>query len=192
METTAGMTEAVSSGAGTEDLLLAPFAALAGGDASALETIWEVASRRVYGLALWRTGNVEDARDVVQDVFVRLATRREGLAHVRRPLAWLLTMTHRAAVDVTRRRAVRRAEPLERAAFVAAPVTDPGRTAEASRLSPLLARLPDRQREAVLLREVFGYSFREIGVIAGVPTFTAASRYRLGLARLRLLLEGSR
>ena len=44
----------------------------------------------------------------------------------------------------------------------------------------------------VLLREVFGYSFREIGVIAGVPTFTAASRYRLGLARLRLLLEGSR
>lgn len=186
------MIEAVAHGAGTEDPLLAPFAALAGGDTSALETIWEAASRRVYGLALWRTGNVEDARDVVQDVFVRLAARRDELAQVRRPLAWLLTMTHRAAVDVTRRRAVRRAEPLERASLVAAPAADPGRAAEASRLSALLTRLPDRQREAVLLREVSGFSFREIGDLAGVPTFTAASRYRLGLARLRRLLEGSR
>jgi hypothetical protein len=55
------------------EALRAPFDALAAGDAAALGAVWDLASRRLYGLALWRTGREEDARDVVQDVFVRLA-----------------------------------------------------------------------------------------------------------------------
>jgi RNA polymerase sigma-70 factor, ECF subfamily len=174
------------------EALRPPFAALAAGDASALESVWELASRRLYGLALWRTGCEEDARDVVQEVFVRLALRRHELKDVAAPHVWLLATTHHAAVDLTRRRAVRRSEPLERAAFVAAPGGDPERAAEASRLSDHLARLPAAQREAVSLRHVEGCSFREIAKITGVPVFTAASRCRLGLARLRRLMEGVR
>jgi len=87
---------------------------------------------------------------------------------------------------------VRRAEPLEHAAFVAAPGDDPERAAEASRLSGHLARLPGEQREAVSLRHLAGCSFREIATITRVPVFTAASRCRLGLARLRRLMEGAR
>ncbi|MGA7990461.1 MAG: sigma-70 family RNA polymerase sigma factor, partial [Thermoanaerobaculia bacterium] len=102
------------------EALRAPFEALAAGDAEALETIWDLASRRLYGLALWRTGSEEDARDVVQDVFVRLASRRGELNAVGTPHVWLLAVTHNAAVDVARRRARRRAEPLESAAHVAA------------------------------------------------------------------------
>ena len=55
-----------------------------------------------------------------------------------------------------------------------------------------LARLPAPQREAVSLRHLAGHSFREIAAITGVPLFTAASRCRLGLARLKQLLERSR
>ncbi|MBK9373787.1 MAG: sigma-70 family RNA polymerase sigma factor [Holophagales bacterium] len=168
------------------------FQALAGGDAAALETIWEVASRRLYGLALWRTGNAEDASDVVQEVFVRLASRRVELSRVSTPHVWLLAVTHNAAMDRVRRRERRRSEPIESAALVAAPVHDPGRRVEAERMSRLLAELPEAQREAVALRHVEGCSYREIGRITGVPTFTAASRCRLGLARLRRLMEGFR
>jgi len=174
------------------EALRAPFEALAGGDPSALETIWDLASRRLYGLALWRTGCEEDARDVVQDVFVRLASRRRELSGVETPHVWLLAVTHNAAVDAVRRSARRRTEPIESAAHVAAPGSDPERVAAASRTSHALAQLPPPQREAVLLHHVAGCSFREIAAITGVPAFTAASRCRLALARLRRLMGGSR
>lgn len=174
------------------EALRAPFDALAAGDSSALETIWGLASRRLYGLALWRTGCEEDARDVVQEVFVRLASRRGELARVERPHVWLLAVVHNAAVDVARRSARRRTEPLESAAHVAAPGVDPESAASASNTSRALAQLPPPQREAVLLHHVAGCSFREIAAITGVPAFTAASRCRLALARLRSLMGGPR
>ena len=173
------------------EALRAPFDALAAGDASALGTVWEIASRRVYGLALWRTGRVDDARDVMQDVFVRLASRRTELAAVAEPGAWLLAVAHNAATDAARRRARRPTEPLENAAHVAAPGAGPESAAAAARMSQALSRLPSSQREAVLLHHVAGCSFREIAAITGVPAFTAASRCRLALARLRRLLGGT-
>ena len=106
--------------AGWGDALRGPFEALACGDSSALETIWEVAGRRLYALALWRTGSPDDARDVVQEVFVRLASRRGELPGVATPHGWLLAVTHHAAVDVVRRRGRRQTEPLESAALVEA------------------------------------------------------------------------
>ena len=174
------------------EALRAPFDALASGDAAALGTVWDLASRRLYGLALWRTGREEDARDVVQDVFVRLASRRGELAVVAQPGVWLLAVAHNAAVDAMRRRARRPTEPLECAAHVAAPGADPERVAAAARTSEALSQLPPHQREAVLLHHVAGCSFREIGAITGVPAFTAASRCRLALARLRRLLGDTR
>jgi RNA polymerase sigma-70 factor (ECF subfamily) len=105
---------------------------------------------------------------------------------------WLLAVTHNAAVDAVRRKARRRTEPLENAAHVAAPGADPERAAAAARTSEALSHLPAAQREAVLLHHVTGCSFREIGAITGVPAFTAASRCRLALARLRRLLGDTR
>ena len=174
------------------EALRAPFAALADGDPAALEAVWELASRRLYGLALWRTGRAEDARDVVQDVFVRLASRRHELRSVRQPGVWLLSVAHHAAVDTVRRKARHRMEPLASAVHVAAPGADPERSAAAARTSRALSQLPPSQREAVLLHHVAGCSFREIGTITGVPAFTAASRCRLALARLRRLLGDTR
>ncbi|MFI5181096.1 MAG: RNA polymerase sigma factor [Thermoanaerobaculia bacterium] len=177
--------------AGWEEALESPFEALAGGDRAALEAIWDAAGPHLYAIALWRTGNEEDARDVVQEVFVRLAAGGQDLSRVRTPHLWLLTVAHRAAVDLTRRRSVRSAEPLDMVRFLSAPERNPESLAEEAELSRALARLPGAQREAVSLRHIAGHSFREIGAITGVPTFTAASRCRLGLARLRRLLEGN-
>lgn len=174
------------------EALRGPFDALAAGDSAALEAIWDISSRRLYGLALWRTGCEEDARDVVQEVFVRLASRRGEVSGVETPHLWLLAVAHNAALDAVRRTARRRAEPLESAAHVAAPGADPERAAVASWTSRALAQLPPAQREAVLLHHVAGCSFREIAAITGVPAFTAASRCRLALARLRRLMGGSR
>lgn len=163
---------------------------LAVGRASALEALYDLAAAQLYGLALWRTGSENDAADVVQDVFVRVAEQGAKLAKVRNPKGWLLTVTHRAAVDVTRRRRRRIAEPIEEFPFLAAVDDNSERMLDAARASVLLAGLPDMHRDVVYLRHFVGCTFAEIGKIVGVPKFTAASRYRAGIEKLRRLMEG--
>lgn len=164
------------------------FRDLAGGEAGALEEIYEVAAGKIFGLALWRTGSREDACDVVQEVFVRLVEQRDRLRKVRNPRAWILTVAHRVAVDATRRR--KQSEPLEACRFLESAPGDTERELDAERAGTLLAGLPPAQREAVYLRHFAGCTFAEIGHVTGVPTFTAASRYRLGISKLRALMGG--
>lgn len=154
-----------------------------------LEELYDAASSRLYGLALWRTGSIEDARDVVQDAFVRVVEHRNRLRRIRDPRAWLLTVTHRIAVDVVRRRKRRSAESLDDCPYLVAPAADADRALDAGRASALVDRLPGTQREVIYLHQFAGCTFATIGRILGVPTFTAASRYRLGLRKLRSLME---
>ncbi len=165
------------------------FARLAAGDSSALEPLYRAAARSIFGLALWRTGSVEDASDVVQEVFLRLAQRHRRLGKIDDPRSWLLGVAHHVAVDVARSKKRRATEPLDEAPFVAAPETDDGRAIDAARASELLTKLPPAQRDVIFLRHFADCTFAVIGDITGVPTFTAASRYRLGIERLRHLME---
>jgi RNA polymerase sigma-70 factor (ECF subfamily) len=57
------------------------------------------------------------------------------------------------------------------------------------RLAEALGRLPDEQREVILLKVQEDLTFKEIAAVCGVSGNTAASRYRYGLARLRESLE---
>lgn len=164
------------------------FEQLARGRESALGELYAACAAELYGLALWRTGSADDAGDVVQEVFVRLVEARDRLAAVREPRAYLRRMTHRASLDVHRKRKRRREDPLDGAALIEAVDSDPERTLEAHRISGSLQTLPAAQREAIYLRHFAGCSFAEIGRATGVPTFTAASRYRIGIKRLKRLL----
>lgn len=166
------------------------FSDLAAGSPQALARLYDAAASRIYGLALWRTGSPEEAADVLQDLFVRVASQRNRLRRVRDPKAWLFTVARRLAVDAVRRRRRHTADPVEECPFLEAPGGDATRILDAQRASALLARLPDAQREAIYLHHHAGCTFAAIGDIAGVPTFTAASRYRLGIAKLRRLMEG--
>jgi RNA polymerase sigma-70 factor (ECF subfamily) len=175
-------------GAATADRIRSLFAEIAEGRAAALEGLYDACADELHGLALWRTGSQTDAADVVQEVFVRVAGARHKLSAIREPLAYLRRMTHRAAIDVHRRRSRRREDPLEDCPFLESPDPSPERRLDAGLVSRLLTQLPPGQREAIYLRHFAGCSYAEIGRAMGVPTFTAASRYRLGLRRLRILL----
>ncbi len=165
------------------------FADLAEGRHSALDELYELAARQLYGLALWRTGSEDDAADVVQDVFVKVAEHGPKLATIRNPKGWLLTVTHRAAVDIARRRSRRSAEPLEEHPFLTAVDGDSDRMLDAAHASVLLAGMPPTLRDVIYLKHFADCTFAEIGAIVGVPTFTAASRYRKGISDLRCLME---
>jgi RNA polymerase sigma-70 factor (ECF subfamily) len=129
---------------------------------------------------------------VVQDVFVRVAENRTRLAQVRDPRAWLLSVAHRLAIDHARRKARRETVSLDENPYLEARVDDPARRLDSRAAAAGLDRLSGRQRAAIYLRHYAGCTFAEIGRIAGVPTFTAASRYRLGMKKLQALLGGKR
>jgi RNA polymerase sigma-70 factor (ECF subfamily) len=157
----------------------------AAGDEQRREPLAELYDRcasELYGHALWRCGDTTLAADVVHDVFVKLAGRGRSLASVRKPRRYLFAMVHRRAVDHHRRR--RPTEPLGEDSVLAYPACGDERV-DARRAARLLARLPARQREVLYLRFYADLTFAEIGAVVGVSTFTAASRCRLGLRRLR-------
>jgi RNA polymerase sigma-70 factor (ECF subfamily) len=166
------------------------FADLASGRTAALDDLYNASAAQLFGLALWRTGSEEDAADVVQDVFVKVAEQGRKLAGVRNPKAWLLTVTRRTAVDLLRQRGRRPTESMKACQLLVAADQDLDRRADASKVSASLIQLPSAQRLVIYLRHFADCTFSEIGTILGVPTFTAASRYRLGVARLRKLLGG--
>lgn len=165
------------------------FEDLAEGRESALGDLYDAAARQLYGLALWRTGSEDDAADVVQDVFVKVAEQGPKLAKVNNPKGWLLTVTHRAAVDIARRRMRRSAEPLDEFPFLTAIHGDSDTMLDAAHASVLLAGMPPNLRDVIYLKHFVDCTFAEIGAITGVPTFTAASRYRKGISDLRNLMK---
>jgi DNA-directed RNA polymerase specialized sigma24 family protein len=60
---------------------------------------------------------------------------------------------------------------------------------DAAHASVLLAGMPPNQRDVIYLKHFADCTFAEIGAIVGIPTFTAASRYRKGISDLRRLME---
>ena len=162
---------------------------LAVGRHAALEELYDEAAPQLYGLALWRTGSEDDAADVVQDVFVKVAEQGPKLTKIRNPKGWLLTVTHRVAVDIARRRIRRAAEPLDEYPFLSAIPGDSDTMLDAAHASVLLAGMPPNHRDVIYLRHFADCTFAEIGTIVGIPTFTAASRYRKGIKDLRNLME---
>ena len=180
------------SGVVSRELWTRALSGLAAGDPDALEALYDAAADRIFGLALWRTGSVEDASDVVQEVFLRLVEARSRLERVEEPLPWLLGLGHHVAVDMARRSKRRATVPLDDVPFLAAAERDHGTPIDAARVSRLLGQLPAAQRDAIYLRHFEECTFATIGRITGVPAFTAASRYRLGIGKLRRLLERKR
>ena len=160
------------------------FTRLAEGEVDALEAVWDLVGEELYAFALVRLRSAADAADVVQEVFYRLGSGAVDLAGVRRPRSWLTTVVYRLSIDVFRRRR-REGGAAEGREELFDPVALASASVDAQRASELVARLPVEQRTAVYLRTWGEMSFAEIGSATGVSLFTAASRYRLGLRKLR-------
>ncbi len=160
------------------------FRRLASGDPAVLGDLYDCHVTALFRHAFALTRQRADADDLVQATFVKLATTGASLLGVRQPAAYLHRMLRAAWLDLVRRRAVGREEAI--AGDVGA-IPDPD-IAETIDMRRALASLPELQREAVVLHAFSGFSFREVGRITGVSTFTAASRYRLAIERLRLIL----
>jgi RNA polymerase sigma-70 factor, ECF subfamily len=148
----------------------------------------------VYTMAYRLTGDRDEARDLTQDVFVRvyrnLDRYRPGTFE-----GWLYRITKNLFLDRMRRRARVRMEPLPDEEWRQPPEPDPGPAERVEAgvlrgdLEAALQQLPPTFRAAVVLCDVQGLSYEEIAESTGWPIGTVRSRIHRGRRALRQLLE---
>ncbi|MCX6560172.1 MAG: RNA polymerase sigma factor [Candidatus Aminicenantes bacterium] len=150
-----------------------------------LDEIYDAYGDALYRYLTLKLGSVQDAEDILQDVFVRLARSIDRRRLLSDPKAFVFRCAHNEAGRFWKRRLGRRdRESAFRPDLASAIWQGPDGPSEI-RLGEALAGLSAEQREAVVLKEYEGLTFRAIGSACGIPTHTAASRYRYGMARLR-------
>jgi RNA polymerase sigma factor (sigma-70 family) len=151
---------------------------------------------RVYRLAYRLTGNQHDAEDLTQETFVRvfrsLASYRPGTFE-----GWLHRITTNLFLDMVRRRARIRMEALpDDSDRIVGRGPEPEQVFSDTHLDPALQsaldQLPPEFRAAVVLCDVEGLSYEEIGATLGVKLGTVRSRIHRGRAALRAALEQQR
>ncbi len=146
----------------------------------------------MYRYLALRLGSLEDAEDILQEAFCRLARYSLRWALVRDPKAFAFKVLRNEANRFLARR-IRRREGdranAERNARLESVVQAPA-DASASLLARALGELPDEQREVIVLKVFQDFSFKETAAVCGISLNTAASRYRYGIEKLRSLLEG--
>lgn len=157
-----------------------------------LDELYDRYGEKMYHYLALRLGSSEDAEDVLQETFCRLARYSVRWALVRNPKAFVFKVlrneANRHLVRRTQQRVVGQKYPEHQNLPVF--VIDDAAENSAAIISQALSRLPDDQKEIIILRIFQDFSFKEIAAVCGLSINTAASRYRYGIEKLRSSMEG--
>jgi len=169
--------------------------ALARQDLGALETLYDRYGKIAFSLAYRIVGERGAAEDVVQDAFLSV-WRQAGSYRRERgsPKTWLMAIVHHRSIDRLRAHASGGATvPLD---DVRDEVDEaPGvwqqvwTTMRGESVRDALDRLPVEQKKSIELAYFSGYSQSEIAQLMGVPLGTVKGRMRIGLQKLKTMLE---
>lgn len=161
-----------------------------GGDERAFAAIFRRYHQNLYRFCLSIVGNPEDAQDALQNTMMKVLRALPGEERKIDLKPWLYRIAHNESIDLLRRRRETRELDVEQIAPGYGLAED---AATRERLRGLIAdlkELPERQREVLVMRELSGLDFEEIG--AALETSGAVARQTLYEARqsLRQMEEG--
>ena len=173
------------------------------GDQEAFAALMEANQGRIYNLTLRMTGNPEDAAELSQEAFFnawRGISKFQGDSSF---ATWLYRLASNACIDFLRREKRRRSlsmtvclddETCERQAELPDQRSTPEQHLERQELRRAirdgLQRLSEEHRQVLVMREVSGLSYAEIGQVLGLEPGTVKSRIaRARLALRKILLE---
>ena len=175
------------------------------GDSAAWAELVRAHHRRVYALCYRFTGDVTDAEDLTQDVFLKVYSNLASFDMGRGSLqVWITTLTRNLLVDNFRRTRNQRAtssldngwdvaDELKPADRLMANGPTPHEAAVQKELARMvqeaLTQVSVELREAVILRDLQDLDYKEIAQVLGIPEGTVKSRISRGRAELARLLE---
>ena len=136
---------------------------------------------RLYRALFFITGSPEDAEELMQDAFLKLWERWDTIGSIEDPVAWLF----RVSLNGFRMRA-RRARVAARRLVPSPSPRDPFDEVNAREdVLRMLRSLPERQRAALALTEIFDYSSEDAGEILGIKPTTVRALASQARAALR-------
>ncbi len=169
------------------------------GDATAFEDLVEPYQKKAYAFALRQTGDPDVAEDVCQDALIKAFTNIGSFAGKSAFSTWLFRIIHTTFLDHIKRERIRTTTPLlengeapEGSQRTLARFREQLRSQE--REEWLLAgvfKLSPEFRAVIVLRDLQGFSYKEIAKIIGAAEGTAKSRISRAREQLRQILTGS-
>jgi RNA polymerase sigma-70 factor, ECF subfamily len=157
------------------------------GDLAAFERLVRIYQAHVWRFLRHLLGDAALAEDVTQETFLRLYQRLPTFAGRSRFSTWVFRVARNAGVDALR--AARRHDRL----LATLPPPPPGPAPEARvEAMAAVASLSPKLREALLLVEVFGFTYREAAEVLRVPDGTVKSRVYHARVRLTAWREEAR
>ena len=163
--------------------------AVLGGDKQAFGVLVKRYERPVRAIALDVLGDYHLATDVSQDAFV---TAYENLPGLRKPVAfgpWMMKIARRRAIDRARRK--RDEAPLESVLPAAIYNPDGQLDEEKQWLLAAVVKLPQGERQVIMLRYFSGHSVKDVAEILGRSIGTVTKQLSRAHKRLRKILERS-
>lgn len=140
---------------------------------------------KLYRFAFRLLGNNEEAKDVVQEVMIKVWTGRDQLDQVQNLEAWCMRITKNLSLDRLRQQQRRPTDSLEKGMPLTHHSLTPAEATELGermkRIGELMAELPDKQRQVMHLRDIEGYSYNEICEILEIDM----SQVKVNLFRAR-------
>jgi RNA polymerase sigma-70 factor (ECF subfamily) len=176
----------------TDDARL--LARLRAGDSRAFEELVTMYQHRVFGVALRMLGNRAEAEEIAQDTFLRAHRSLAEFRGEARLGTWLYAIASRLCLNRLTA-GPRRRERRDDAALLQAPAGEADAVAALERgeleaaLHQAIAALPEDRRIVVVLRDLEGLSYEEIGEVLGVPLNTVRSRLHRARLDLKSKLE---
>ncbi len=162
---------------------------IAAGSQAAIETLMQRHRARIVRLTTRLIGDAGHAEDIAQETFVRVIGHAPAYEGRGQFTSWLQTIARRLSLNALRTRRRRPEVSLEEASELPGTV-DPATSIELDEVRRAMARLPERQRQALWLRARFGKSYREIGLALGCSDADVANAIFRGRENLARLVRG--
>ncbi len=171
----------------TDDVLMER---IADGDEEAARLLVQRWEGPVYAFLERMLGSREDAQDLGQETFFRVWSEARGYRPAGKFKSWLFRIAGNLARSKLRRRRIISWVPFapglhERSSAEGGPDSDLERDETGREVRRMLAKLPERQRRAVVLRNYHGLTYSEIADVMGVTLPAVESLIQRGMAALR-------
>jgi RNA polymerase sigma-70 factor (ECF subfamily) len=162
------------------------------GESKAFDTIVERYEQRVYAIALRMTGNVEDARDTMQEVFISALRALRSFRGDAQLSTWIHRVAVNASLDTLRKRKRHIANPLEEAGDRPSDAVEPeeaaARAARAVEVQRALQNVSEDYRAVLVLHDLQDLDYAQTADALDIPVGTVKSRLHRARAEMARLL----
>ncbi len=154
-------------------------------------TLWLPLNANLYRVAYYILENEADARDAVQDLYLKLWNSRDGLDDISNPLSYAIRLLKNQCIDRIRRSKVRHTEDLD---GIESPDTGPadgglGAREDLERVGKYIDQLPEKQRQLLKMRVFEELEYEEIARRTGLTQVNIRVTITLARKTLRQKME---